>query len=675
MDARKDEQQDLKSNDRIVKWVEQNDDNETATSSTIVHHEGTETGLISDLHRDCLYSIRFLMRALRNCNDCEVGPDEKAQLGHCYGTLNLWGDVLREGKLEASLRIVPAWRLTIVESLVKIAEALLLACRTPSPGSKIVECQDHQDHLSSLEVLIEKASDVLLPLDSDVPRPQDDIPPDVEGSEADSADEDSEAIPIAAQQTPWAKALLRALTFRTKLLMELLPTLQQILMSTERAEHQPRMRQQHKSRVSEVAQQWVRQVFDKFPKADSLLAERLGRVNAQRYDELRRLKTRKDTSPDLSDERPGNFIDSFEDSSPAQALFRAPTTIYHDSGLGTSIVTPSNIPLSDASYSSFASSVADGTSRRVPKTPDAVAQGTPFACGICGHKLSTIRSRTHWKAHVFSDIKPYICTSNDCKEQFTVFPTRKLWAAHEAKCHRWSIEFACHVCHKQLGTAELLLDHLRDRHPWEVIKGERRAWAVSRAKKIVSRPAQEERCPLCHKDGWQVQKAFVKHLGKHMEDMALLALPPNDDSEDGQEAEDSHDEDSRASSTRRQEAESKPQDPQEEEDWNLEPMHYFVPGEDIDVTVFVEYISRFVDPGAKITSCRHPTKEYGSGLNVASTKDALDKQSLLNIVKDSKAWDLETQTREYRRKPYPFCDSNTFRRREQRLYSTSSQPP
>lgn len=41
-----------------------------------------------------------------------------------------------------------------------------------------------------------------------------------------------------------------------------------------------------------------------------------------------------------------------------------------------------------------------------------------------------------------------------------------------------------------------------------------------------------------------------------------------------------------------------------------EPIHFFVPGENINAAVLVEYITQYVDRTAKITSSLHPTLGY-----------------------------------------------------------------
>lgn len=44
-----------------------------------------------------------------------------------------------------------------------------------------------------------------------------------------------------------------------------------------------------------------------------------------------------------------------------------------------------------------------------------------------------------------------------------------------------------------------------------------------------------------------------------------------------------------------------------ESDDDLQPIHFFVPGENINAAVLVEYVTQYVDRTAKITSSHHPT--------------------------------------------------------------------
>lgn len=42
-------------------------------------------------------------------------------------------------------------------------------------------------------------------------------------------------------------------------------------------------------------------------------------------------------------------------------------------------------------------------------------------------------------------------------------------------------------------------------------------------------------------------------------------------------------------------------------DDDLQPIHFFVPGENINAAVLVDYITQYVDRTARITSAHHPT--------------------------------------------------------------------
>ncbi|KAK4938011.1 hypothetical protein LTR10_021500 [Elasticomyces elasticus] len=95
---------------------------------------------------------------------------------------------------------------------------------------------------------------------------------------------------------------------------------------------------------------------------------------------------------------------------------------------------------------------------------------------------------------------------------------------------------------------------------------------------------------------------------------------------------------------------------------DLQPIHFFVPGEGINAAVLVEYITQYVDRTAKITSSHHPTDKTRTGFNVLAKK-TLNAVSLRDIINDSKDWDLESQSKKFRKDPYRYAESDTARRR------------
>ncbi|OAP60465.1 hypothetical protein AYL99_05467 [Fonsecaea erecta] len=100
----------------------------------------------------------------------------------------------------------------------------------------------------------------------------------------------------------------------------------------------------------------------------------------------------------------------------------------------------------------------------------------------------------------------------------------------------------------------------------------------------------------------------------------------------------------------------------DDSDVDLQPIHFFVPGENINATVLVDYITRWVDRTAKITSAQHPTDKTRTGFSVLA-KRALNAVSIRDLINDSRDWYLEQQGRDYRRDPYDYRDSDTARRR------------
>ena len=64
--------------------------------------------------------------------------------------------------------------------------------------------------------------------------------------------------------------------------------------------------------------------------------------------------------------------------------------------------------------------------------------------------------------------------------------------------------------------------------------------AMTMACRSKLRPIEEEMCLLCDTRPVKSRRALVTHIGKHMEEVALMALPRTDGSESGDES-NSHD--------------------------------------------------------------------------------------------------------------------------------------
>ena len=147
--------------------------------------------------------------------------------------------------------------------------------------------------------------------------------------------------------------------------------------------------------------------------------------------------------------------------------------------------------------------------------------------------------------HVFADLRPYICTFSDCKDELAQFSTRAAWADHEFTEHRIVRMWRCPECSESLTSASNWEQHLQEMHQ-RVFIGPQLHSARHIAYETRPRPIENEECPLCRIVLGKPRRAFIKHIGRHMEEIALMALPPSG-AEDSDESSVSTDQDPLAS--------------------------------------------------------------------------------------------------------------------------------
>ena len=129
---------------------------------------------------------------------------------------------------------------------------------------------------------------------------------------------------------------------------------------------------------------------------------------------------------------------------------------------------------------------------------------------------------------------PYICTFDGCQQKLRCFPSRSAWANHEFQEHRFDRYWACPECSIKSCSTLDWEHHLNNVHN-QKFPGPNLVAARNAACRISPKRAEEEECPLCRVVLGKPRRAFVKHVSRHMEDIALMALPSNaeEDSEIG----------------------------------------------------------------------------------------------------------------------------------------------
>lgn len=215
-------------------------------------------------------------------------------------------------------------------------------------------------------------------------------------------------------------------------------------------------------------------VCDKFPSAESSIQDRLAAAITQRRKELKYYERHR--------QKLGRGMD-YEESDPSDRSSTAPSC-----PLQADSLIPDDVEMSDMSYtSSLPESMWTSDSHtRMPKRPAELKDGRSGECPYC-YRIVAVKSDRSWAHHVFVDLKPYTCLSTDCSIPNRRYLYRRDWVTHMQEKHSKDGEWL------------------------------------------------PQNCPLCIKDDFH-GVGVVRHIGRHLIDLALWALPRDkDDSEPDQQ--------------------------------------------------------------------------------------------------------------------------------------------
>jgi hypothetical protein len=175
---------------------------------------------------------------------------------------------------------------------------------------------------------------------------------------------------------------------------------------------------------------------------------------------------------------------------------------------------------------STASEYTENHKLQVPPRPVNEA-GEPliqFQCPYCGIAKCILREPSRaWESHVLRDLQPYVCTFQDCDMFDYMFVSREAWFTHELELHR--AKWSCNTCpseantdspYRTFETKEGFMSHMTLVHKLSKPKLKRSTEAFRHPSSKVDRY-----CCLCGKHAQKLKS----HLGRHMEVMALFALP------------------------------------------------------------------------------------------------------------------------------------------------------
>ncbi|KAB8349465.1 hypothetical protein FH972_023492 [Carpinus fangiana] len=132
--------------------------------------------------------------------------------------------------------------------------------------------------------------------------------------------------------------------------------------------------------------------------------------------------------------------------------------------------------------------------------------------------------------HLFRDLRPYVCTYEDCRESTQLYDNRSDWVKHEDWAHRriWR----CEDHDSDFKSEDECTSHLKSHHgihPNSKIK--------SLADSLITAVSSADRhCPFCLAPLSQVRGTPEQHVSRHLERIASFTVPHStlidDDDED-----------------------------------------------------------------------------------------------------------------------------------------------
>ncbi|KAJ9652676.1 hypothetical protein H2198_008079 [Neophaeococcomyces mojaviensis] len=226
-------------------------------------------------------------------------------------------------------------------------------------------------------------------------------------------------------------------------------------------------------------------VRDMLPRVSDILVERLGRANTQRRANFRYLQRHHEKLAQGHDDDHNECEDAADHG---YAKSRLSGTVATEFSATTNSVEEEDDASITASVTSYASSLFRISNRRFPSKPAPTTADGRFECPLCFY-LVRATDTASWRKHVFLDLQPYVCIFPQCERANKLFTSRRDWFAHEIEQHVKSGETLtlCSLC------GDILTDLTAE-----------------------------------------------KHLGRHLEDLALFTLPSLLFDDEGDDDDDDH---------------------------------------------------------------------------------------------------------------------------------------
>ncbi|ETS74067.1 hypothetical protein PFICI_13933 [Pestalotiopsis fici W106-1] len=328
----------------------------------------------------------------------------------------------------------------------------------------------------------------------------------------------------------------------TQCLIDLTPCLEYPAPDPPIIEEEERLHREVGGEIQSVALPWCRRIFDMFPAIDTTLGEHLGILNWKRFDRCRSWAAdpaSKVIVGGIPKYGPSETID--HETAPTTTMEGTttghPTSTNTGTNLDTEITAPDNDfddhfephPGKMGRREEFdletvlTSSTHMAGTFRVPDMPNEDQDGSR-TCSVCKNQLSqSVQTRTDWKRHIYHDLEPYTCTSPDCATSgVDTFSNRQDWAEHEFQHHLAEKVWMCSACSARMSTKEAFSNHLERNHPEYTWVEEHIAVELSENTGLYIKSPLI--CPMCKVTLEPSLQVYAKHVGRHLEQIALIVV-------------------------------------------------------------------------------------------------------------------------------------------------------
>ncbi|OTA92546.1 hypothetical protein M434DRAFT_74398 [Hypoxylon sp. CO27-5] len=271
----------------------------------------------------------------------------------------------------------------------------------------------------------------------------------------------------------------------------------------------------------------ISHISEKFRLANPKLVEHLGKANSRRRQFFKYRASHHDVlSKGLNEDSTKSVIGKLSTVASSIPQYLKDNSL--DAGLDP--IDEDENTESGVTQTSYATTRGGSDRLHIPALPAMASKG-PFECPFC-YTIISASSKRAWKKHIFADLRPYNCLALDCPVVGSDFARRRKWMGHMLQEH-WRLWHCAFCSHAPFDSPGHLQGHLQDRHMNAASVGQLRASTeLCTSSCPVDKPSN---CPLCQ-EVIPSFKEYKRHVGRHLEDIALFVLPLAPDDENSEKS-------------------------------------------------------------------------------------------------------------------------------------------